>query len=202
MSCGFDGPSINGSPARTRSPSCTLTCTPRGSAYSRGSAPGSSGTMMIFRCPLTMPPCLTIPSISEITAVSRGLRASNSSTTRGRPPVMSFVFVVSRGIFASTSPADTISPSCTIRCACDGMWYLRFTFPSLPLISTAGCFFSSGESTMIRRESPHHLVDLFVHRDALEDVLEPDLARLLGEDRERVRIPLDYIILLLEFDEA
>jgi hypothetical protein len=24
MSCGFDGPSINGSPARTRSPSCAL----------------------------------------------------------------------------------------------------------------------------------------------------------------------------------
>src|ERR1700682_4946542 len=39
MSCGFDGPSINGSPARTRSPSCTLTCTPRRSAYSRGSPP-------------------------------------------------------------------------------------------------------------------------------------------------------------------
>ena len=48
-------------------------------------------------------------------AVSRGLRASNSSTTRGRPPVMSLVLVVSRGILASTSPAWTSSPSCTIR---------------------------------------------------------------------------------------
>ena len=90
-----------------------------------------------------------MPSISEMTAVSRGFLASNSSTTRGRPPVMSFVFVVSRGIFASTSPADTISPSCTIMCAWTGMWYLRLTLPSLPLISTAGCFFSSGESTMM-----------------------------------------------------
>ena len=35
---------INGSPARTRSPSGTSTWTPRGSADSRGSAPGSSGT--------------------------------------------------------------------------------------------------------------------------------------------------------------
>ena len=31
----------------------------------------------------------------------------------------------------------------------DGMWYLRLTLPSLPLISIAGCFFSSGESTMM-----------------------------------------------------
>ena len=40
----------------------------------------------------------TMPSISEMTACSFGLRASNSSATRGRPPVMSLVFVVSRGI--------------------------------------------------------------------------------------------------------
>src|SRR5207249_8053877 len=52
------------------------------------------------------------------------------------------------------SPAETISPYCTIRCACTGMWYLRLTLPSFPLISTAGCLFSSGESTMMRRESP------------------------------------------------
>ena len=134
MSCGLLGPSISGSPARTRSPSWTLTCTPRGSEYSLGSPP-SSGTMMILRCPLTMPPCRTMPSISEMTAVSRGLRASNSSTTRGRPPVMSFVLVVSRGIFASTWPAYTASPSSTIRCACDGMWYLRVTLPALSRIS-------------------------------------------------------------------
>ena len=104
MSCGLRGPSMSGSPARTRSPSWTFTCTPRGSEYSRASAP-SSGTTRILRRPLTMPPWRTVPSISEMTAVSRGLRASKSSTTRGRPPVMSLVFVVSRGIFASTSPA-------------------------------------------------------------------------------------------------
>jgi hypothetical protein len=42
--------------------------------------------------------------------LSGGIR----STTRGRPPVMSLVLVVSRGIFASTSPASTLLPSCTI----------------------------------------------------------------------------------------
>ena len=47
-------------------------------------------------------------------AWSLGLRASKSSATRGRPPVMSCAFVVSRGILAMTSPAlDAASPSCT-----------------------------------------------------------------------------------------
>ena len=59
MSCGLLGPSISGSPARTRSPSWTFTCTPRGSEYSLGLPPASSGTMRIFRCPLTTPPCRT-----------------------------------------------------------------------------------------------------------------------------------------------
>ena len=42
------------------------------------------------------------------------------------------------------------------------------------------------------------LVDFLVHRDAFEDVLEADLARLLGEDREGVRIPLDQHLALLD----
>ena len=83
-------------------------------------------------------------------AVSRGLRASNSSTTRGRPPVMSLVFVVSRGIFASTSPACTSSPSRTIRWAWVGMRYF-FDSERLPvapsgLTTRVGWRFSSGES--------------------------------------------------------
>ena len=106
--------------------------------------------MRIFRSPFTVGPYLTTPSISLMTAGSRGLRASNSSTTRGRPPVMSLVLVVSRGIFARTWPASTVSPSLTIRCARDGMWYFRSAvLPSALRISTAGCFFSSGESTMM-----------------------------------------------------
>ena len=90
-----------------------------------------------------------------MTAVSRGLRASNSSTTRGRPPVMSLVLVVSRGIFAMMSPGvhRRRRPS-TIRCACDGIWYVFSTL----LLSFAdfdrGCFFSSGESMTTRRDRP------------------------------------------------
>ena len=96
-----------------------------------------------------------MPSISEMTAVSRGLRASNSSTTRGRPPVMSLVFVVSRGIFASTWPAYTVSPSSIMRWACDGMWYLRATLPVLVAdLDQSAASSRPGESTMIFRDRP------------------------------------------------
>ena len=61
-----------------------------------------------------------MPSISVMIAGSLGVRASNSSTTRGRPPVMSLVLVVSRGIFASTSPGLTFWPSITTRCEPEG----------------------------------------------------------------------------------
>ncbi len=157
MSCGLLGPSISRSPALTRSPSCTLTWTPRGIRYSA-----------LLRARLVRDDddlALALDDAAHLHGAvdladdrggSRGLRASNSSTTRGRPPVMSLVFVVSRGIFASTWPANTVSPSSTIRCACDGMWYLRSTLCAVGVdrISISGCFFSSGESMMIRRARP------------------------------------------------
>src|ERR1700683_1307534 len=68
--------------------------TPRGSEYSFCSP--SSPTTYSLRIPLLISPYFTTPSISVITAVSRGLRASNSSTTRGRPPVVALGLVVAR----------------------------------------------------------------------------------------------------------
>src|SRR5438034_332668 len=111
-------PSMSASPAFTRSPSWTLMCLPRGIRYSLVSP--LSARMTIFRMPLTNPPISTRPSISVMTACSFGLRASNSSATRGRPPVMSLVLVVSRGIFAMMSAAKTSAPSATLRLAPTG----------------------------------------------------------------------------------
>ena len=54
------------------------------------------GCTKISRLPRLMSPNRTTPSISEIVAGSFGLRASNSSATRGRPPVMSRVLYASR----------------------------------------------------------------------------------------------------------
>jgi len=69
----------------------------------------SSPVTISLRLPFEIAPSVTVPSISDMTAVSAGRRASNNSTTRGRPPVMSFVLVVSRGIFAMMSPGSTSS---------------------------------------------------------------------------------------------
>ena len=93
-------------------------CLPLGIRYSRASP--TSGVTTTFRLPLVSLPKETMPSISLMTANSFGLRASKSSATRGRPPVMSLVLVVSRGILAMMSPADTLCPSSTFRCAPTG----------------------------------------------------------------------------------
>ena len=49
-----------------------------------------------------------MPSILEISAASFGRRASNSSATRGRPPVMSLVLAVLRGVLAISVPATNL----------------------------------------------------------------------------------------------
>jgi hypothetical protein len=63
------------------------------------------------RLPLVSLPKLTVPLFSARIAWSFGLRASNRSATRGRPPVMSRVFEDSCGMRAMTSPTDTRAPS-------------------------------------------------------------------------------------------
>ena len=70
---------------------CRFRCGRRSSACRGASRPASS----------------TVPSISAITAGSLGLRASKISVTRGRPPVMSCVPATSRGVLASSVPAET-----------------------------------------------------------------------------------------------
>ena len=120
MLCGFTAPSINGSPALTQSPSWTLTCLPFGMRYSLDSLlPLTTTTLM----PLCAPLNSTMPSISVTIACSFGRLASNSSATLGRPPVISFVFVVSRGIFARISPGATIWFLSTSICAPAGSRY-------------------------------------------------------------------------------
>jgi len=63
--------------------------------------------------PLTSFPKITCPSFSAIIALSFAFLASNNSATLGSPPVISFVFVVSFGSLAITSPAETFCPSFT-----------------------------------------------------------------------------------------
>ena len=70
---------------------------------------------MTRRClPFVSLPNDTVPVTSASMPASFGERASKSSATRGRPPVMSRVFDVSCGIRASTSPTPTCWPSFTV----------------------------------------------------------------------------------------
>ena len=66
------------------------------------------------RLPRLILPNVTIPSISETTAGLLGLRASNNSVTRGKPPVMSPVLPVTRGILTNICPNSILSPSLTM----------------------------------------------------------------------------------------
>ena len=66
-------------------------------------------SVMTRRClPLVSLPNETVPVTFAKIAASFGERASNSSATRGKPPVMSRVFCASIGIRANTSPACTV----------------------------------------------------------------------------------------------
>jgi predicted nucleotidyltransferase len=107
--------------------------------------------------PLTMPPWRTTPSISEMTAVSRGLRASNSSTTRGRPPVMSLVLVGSPFSAAIAASRKTGRPA-----QADGMMLVM----SLPLSIDRAAV-----SVFCQR---HHIARLALFGSVLRDDFGPD----------------------------
>ena len=139
MSCGLGSPSTTVSPFSTCSPSNTMIWRYFGISSSC-SLP--SACLMIRRClPLVSLPKLTMPETSARTAGSFGLRASNRSATRGRPPVMSRVFDASCGILATTSPTPTAAPSCRFTIERGGSRYCAGrSVPgmerSLPFLST------------------------------------------------------------------
>ena len=100
--------------------------------------PDSAFFTITVRLPRRLSPSWHTPSISAMTAGSRGLRASKISVTRGRPPVMSCVPVISRDVFASSVPATIFSPSETSIVAFSGIEYQASGFPSLSLIAICG----------------------------------------------------------------
>ena len=75
---------------------------------------------MISRFPRLILPKVTTPSISDTTAGFDGLRASNSSVTLGRPPVISPDLADLRGIFTRIFPPSIASLSSTMMCAPTG----------------------------------------------------------------------------------
>ncbi len=70
--------------------------------------------MIISRLPLLILPKETTPSISETTAGLEGLRASKSSVTLGKPPVISPALADLRGILTKIFPSLIFSLSSTM----------------------------------------------------------------------------------------
>ena len=92
--------------------------------------------MKTRRClPLVSLPNETVPVTSASKPASFGERASNSSATRGKPPVISRVLEDSCGIRANTSPTPTSWPSFTV--IMQPNWNVMFTETSPPAIFTS-----------------------------------------------------------------
>ena len=147
MSAGVMTPSDNGVPARTASCSCTRICFESETRYLRCS-PVFEVTI-ISRLPRLTLPMVTSPSISDTTAGLDGLRASKSSVTRGRPPVMSPPLTAARGIFTRVSPVLTVWPSSTTIWPPTGKLYVPIFSPLTSMMSQVGTFDLSFDSVMI-----------------------------------------------------
>ena len=126
-------------------------------------------------------------------AGSLGLRASKSSTTRGRPPVMSLVFVVSRGILTSVSPGKTSWPVRHHQVGARGQ-----QVPLLPAVLAvdqdrrhALLVGRRLDDDLLRQAGD--LVGLLADVLALDDVLELHLAADLGEDGGGEGVPGDQL---------
>ena len=78
------------------------------------------------------------------------------------------------------------------------MWYLRSDLAGLVLDLDRRLLLLVRRVDDDEARQAGDLVDFLVDREALDDVLEAHRAQLLGEDRERVRIPLDEHLALLD----
>ena len=92
--------------------------------------------------------------ISAKIAGSFGLRASNKSATRGRPPVISRVFEPSCGIRASTSPGFAVTPSVTSIVVNEGRRVSCKPRSSLSMISLGSFAFTLARSLTTTRVKP------------------------------------------------
>ena len=152
--------------------------------------------------PLVSLPNDTVPVISASMPLSFGERASNSSATRGRPPVMSRVFWPSTGMRASTSPRRQVLAVAHLDQRADreadrhrvvGAGDLHFVAGGVEQLDLRT--HDLGRAAALRvdhdqRRQAGDLVDLLGDRDAFLDVLELRLAGEFGDDRAGQRVPV------------
>src|SRR5687768_8218002 len=109
-----------------------------------------------------------MPSTSEIVAGSFGRRASNSSATRGRPPVMSRVLYACRGMLVTVIPLTTFTAG-----------------DRKTVLSLLSFLLLLGHASLIGRSSTWYLV---LHGLASSGMLMARLAGWVGEPR-MIRLP-------------
>ena len=131
---------------------------------------------------------LDVPAISAMTAGSFGLRASKISVTRGRPPVMSCVPATSRGVLASSVPAE-------ICLAFDDfeVGLFRHVVDVQDLAVVVLDHDLRMQVALVLHDDPAFVaagVLFHAERFAFDDVLEADPAADLGQDRDAVRVPV------------
>ena len=151
------------------------------------------------------------PAISLMMAKSFGLRASNSSATRGRPPVMSRVLVPSRGMRASTSPAFTCGAVLDRQDGVDRHEVARLEpvrqhDDVALLVAQRDARLQIVAARLLLPVDDHAvrdaggLVHHFAHRHAFDQVDVVHDAFALGDDRQGVRIPLRQLLALGHLD--
>ena len=122
---------------------------------------------------------------------------------------MSLVLALSSGIRASTSPGCTCAPGSTDRIAStESRKRASPPFDSLPTLPLASRMVIAGfRSRAARRRPPvddhalgdaGRLVGRLLHGDAVDQILEGDLALDFGEDRTGVGIPLGDALAALD----
>ena len=142
-----------------------------------------------------------VPDFSAMTAASFGRRASNSSATRGRPPVMSRVLADSIGIRATMSPAWILEPGSTAMIEFDRQLVAGLAAPGelhrLALGVVDRDVRTQVAGARVGAPVRHHalgdagrLVGRLRHRGALDEVLVGDRAFRLGHDRTGIGVPL------------
>ena len=151
-----------------------------------------------------------VPEVSAMIAASFGRRASNSSATRGRPPVMSRVLALSVGIRAMTSPAFTLRARIDRDDGVDRELVARLA-AARELEDLAVLVLDHDRRTQVRRrggavrQSVTTRLAMPVNSSSVSDIDWPstrsskrDRALDLGEDRPGVRIPLGDALAALD----
>ena len=197
MSCGLLGPSISGSPARTRSPSCTFTWTPRGSEVLAGLAALLRHDQDLAQALHDAAVLDQAVDLADDGGLARLARLEQLDDARQTARDVLGLGRLARDLGQHVAGRDRLAVV-HHQVGVRRHVVLARHGPALAADLDRGLLLLVGRVDDDEAREARDLVHLLVHRHALDDVLEADLAGLLGEDREGVGVPLDERLALLD----